>query len=324
MNPVLALIITNIIWGAASPIFKLALQNMPPFTLAFVRFFFAGLIFVYFVLRHWQKLTWRQFIWICFGAFFSVTVNISFFFMALPKTESINAPIIASSQPIFLYLFSILILRERSHKRIFWGILVSFIGVMVIILSPLLMNGGLSLGAKESALEGNLFLVIATLGVVVETLIFKRILKEVNHYMVTFISFMFGALSFVPLMLMELQTWSFASVDYRGWLGIIFGVVFSSAIAYALFNYGMSKINAQEIGIFSYIDPVIAVLLAIPLVHEYPTPYFYIGSFFVFAGIVLAEGRIHWHPVHRLKEKRLHVKTALDSSDLSFVENTSK
>ena len=40
MNPILALIITNVIWGAASPIFKLALTNIPPFTLAFIRFFY--------------------------------------------------------------------------------------------------------------------------------------------------------------------------------------------------------------------------------------------------------------------------------------------
>ena len=49
------------------------------------------------------------------------------------------------------------------------------------------------------------------------------------------------------------------------------------------------------------IDPVIAILLAIPLVHEYPTLSFYIGTFFVFVGILLAEGRIHWHPIHRLR-----------------------
>ena len=44
MNPVIALIIANIIWGAAAPIFKLALTNIPPFTLGFIRFFFAGSI----------------------------------------------------------------------------------------------------------------------------------------------------------------------------------------------------------------------------------------------------------------------------------------
>ncbi|OGK62578.1 hypothetical protein A2334_03625 [Candidatus Roizmanbacteria bacterium RIFOXYB2_FULL_38_10] len=301
MNPVLALIITNFIWGAASPIFKLSLQNIPPFTLAFIRFFFAGLLFTYFALLHWQKITWRQFFMICFGAFFAVTVNIGFYFLALPKTASINAPIIASSQPIFLFFLSIFFLKEKPNKKVFRGILISFIGVLVIILSPLFTNGTVSAAAKEAALEGNLYLVIATFGSVLNAIIFKRVLKQVNFYQVTFISFLFGAFTFFPLMHGEVQRWSFAMIDYRGWMGIIFGVVFSSAIAYGCFNYGVSKIDAQEVGIFSYIDPVIAILLAIPLVHEYPTLSFYIGTFFVFVGILLAEGRIHWHPIHRLR-----------------------
>lgn len=45
MSPFVALVIANIIWGGASPIFKYALQNIPPFTLAFIRFFFCRVDF---------------------------------------------------------------------------------------------------------------------------------------------------------------------------------------------------------------------------------------------------------------------------------------
>jgi len=302
MNPVLALIITNLIWGAAAPIFKLSLQNIPPFTLAFLRFFFAGLILFPFGWIYWQKLSWKLFSLILLGAFFAITVNIGFYFLALPKTTSINAPIIGSSQPIFLYFLSIFFLKEKPHKRILWGIIISFIGVMTIILSPLFLDGRMTMLSKETAMEGNLFLVIATFGAVINALLFKKILKVVNHFQVTTISFLFGAITFFPLMLPELNNWSFNQLDYRGLAGIIFGVFFSSVIAYSLFNYGISKIHAQEVGIFSYIDPIIAVLLAIPLLHEYPTPFFFIGSILIFGGILIAEGRIHYHPLHLLRK----------------------
>jgi len=81
MNPILALIITNLIWGAASPIFKFALQNIPPFTLAFIRFFSAGLIFIPFVFIYRQKVSWLDQIKILWIGFFGVTINIAFFFM---------------------------------------------------------------------------------------------------------------------------------------------------------------------------------------------------------------------------------------------------
>lgn len=48
---IIALIIANIIWGAASPIFKLALENIPPFTLAYIRFLGAALILAPFAFK---------------------------------------------------------------------------------------------------------------------------------------------------------------------------------------------------------------------------------------------------------------------------------
>jgi drug/metabolite transporter (DMT)-like permease len=84
------------------------LQNIPPFTLAFIRFFFAGLLFLPLAVFRWQKLSRSDFFNILLMCFFGVTINITFFFLGLPKTDSINAPIIASSGPIFIYLFSVL------------------------------------------------------------------------------------------------------------------------------------------------------------------------------------------------------------------------
>jgi len=100
MNPVLALIIANIIWGMASPIFKFALTNIPPFTLAFIRFFFAGLIFLPLALNKWQKLTTRQWLEILLIGFFGITINISFFFLGVVKTESIFT--LLSKEPVQL------------------------------------------------------------------------------------------------------------------------------------------------------------------------------------------------------------------------------
>ena len=300
MNPILALIIANIIWGAASPIFKFALQNIPPFTLAFIRFFFAGLIFVPFVINKWQPLTVRQWIEIILVGFFGVTINISFFFLGLGKTESINAPIIASSGPIFIYLLSVQFLKEKPKLKVFTGMLIGLLGVLIIILSPIF------LGQKKLAfgeIQGNLFFLLATLGTVFQTIVGKDVLRKINSFQVTLISFLFGSLTFLPFMRNELVSWSFTNLDIRGIVGIIFGIFLSSALAYYLYYWGISKIKAQEVGLFAYIDPVIAVLIAIPLLGEYPNLYFFIGSIFVFGGIYLAEGRVHWHPFHKLKVK---------------------
>jgi drug/metabolite transporter (DMT)-like permease len=294
MNPILALIIANSIWGGASPIFKFALENIPPFTLAFIRFFFAGLLFIPFVLSRWQKLEKKDWFQIILGGIFGITINISFFFLGLQRSESINAPVISSSAPVFLFIFSVFLLKEKPKLKIFIGMLISLVGVLGIIFSPILFYGKQFMMGE---VVGNLFFVIATLGFVGHALVYKTILKKINSYQVTMISFLFCSLTFLPFMGNELQTWSFSSLNVHGWLGIFYGIFFSSAIAYFLMNYGISKIKAQEVGLFSYIDPVVAVMIAIPLLGEIPSVYFFISSFLVFFGIFIAEGRIHWHPI---------------------------
>jgi len=300
MNPILALIISNIIWGGASPIFKFALQNIPPFTLAFIRFFFAGLIFLPLALKNFQKITFRRWVQIFLVGFFGIFVNVAFFFLGLKKTESINVPIIASSGPVFIYFFSILFLKEKPRLKVFLGMMAALAGVFLIILSPIF------LGREKMFLgeiEGNLLIVLATLGTVFSTIIGKDLLKKVNPYFVSAFSFLFSSILFLLFVPKEILSWSFSNLNFAGWVGIIYGVFFSSGAAYFFYYYGLSKIEAQEVGIFAYIDPIAAVLIAAPLLNEYPTVYYLIGSFLVFGGIYLAEGRINWHPLNKLKIK---------------------
>lgn len=299
MNPILALIIANIIWGMASPIFKFALTNIPPFTLAFIRFFFAGLIFLPLVINKWQKLTTKQWFEIILVGFFGITINISFFFLGLQKTESINVPVIASSGPVFIYLLSIIFLREKPKLKVLAGMLIALAGVLFIILSPLILDGKKFI---FGAVEGNLFILIATLGSVFQTVFSRDVLKKVNAIQVSAITFLFGSLTFLPFMPKEFASWDISTLNTAGWTGIIFGVFFSSALAYFLFYYGVSRLKAQEVGVFTYIDPIAAIVIAAPLLHEYPNIFYILGGILIFGGIYFAEGRVHWHPWHRLKK----------------------
>jgi len=300
MNPFLALIIANIIWGMASPIFKFALTNIPPFTLAFIRFFFAGLIFLPLAIKNWQKLTAKQFFEILLVGFFGITINISFFFLGVVKTESINVPIIASSGPVFIYLLSILFLREKPKLKVLTGMLIALAGVSFIILSPLILDGKKFI---LGAIEGNLFILIATFGSVFQTIIGRDIFKKVNTLQVSAIAFLFGSFTFIPFIPKEFANWDISFLNVAGWTGIIFGVFFSSALAYFLFYYGVSKLKAQDVGIFTYIDPLAAIIVAGPLLHEYPNLFYVLGGILIFGGIYFAEGRVHWHPFHKIKSQ---------------------
>ena len=59
---------------------------------------------------------------------------------------------------------------------------------------------------------------------------------------------------------------------FKHWLGffigIIYGAVFASTIAYTTYNWALSKLPAYKTSVFTYLDPVVAVITAVPLLGE--------------------------------------------------------
>jgi len=272
MNPIIALIIAYIIWGAAAPITKLALQDVPPFIFGFLRFFFAASIYLIFVLKKWKKISISTYITIIIGALFGVVINKAFFFLGLQRAPSVYAPVIASLSPLFLYGGAVFFLHEKRNESIIKGIIVSCIGLMIILISPLITH--LNSGEWKFTIVGILFLLLSVIAGVTQTLIHKRVLKTIDSLQVTFISFMVGTVSFLPFALFELESWSFSQLDARGIFGILYGILFGSALAYGLFMYGISRLKAQRIGLFTYISPVVAIVISYPLLGESPNVFF--------------------------------------------------
>jgi drug/metabolite transporter (DMT)-like permease len=287
-----AIIIANLIWGAAAPIFKISLMNIPPYTLAFWRFFLGALVLLV-ILRKKATLptkTPKDLNLLIAYAITGITINIIFFFWGLKLTYSINSPVISASAPVMTYLLALVFLKEKFYWKKLSGMILGTIGIIIIVIEPLLLH-------HDGNLVGNLFLVIATIAAVIQTIVGKDVLTRVNPIAFTFWAFIVGAASFLPLAIYEFGTIPhlYQSLDIAGYLGIAYGAVFSSAAGYALYAWGLSKIAASDASVFSYVDPVIGTVLGVLLLGEPITRYFVLGSVLIFGGIFLAEGRLHYH-----------------------------
>ena len=294
---ILALILANLIWGAASPIFKFALENIPPFTLAFIRFYGASLILLVMTYPY-LKINRKDWLKMLLLSLFGVTFHISFYFLGLKLAPSINAPIISAIGPIFIYILSIYILREKPKLKILTGIILSLLGVFVIIGQPFAVGNG------NTQLLGNLFFFLAVLGAVAHAILSKEIHTNYSASAITFWMCAIGAISFMPLAAVELRQFDIIkNLDYRGLTGILYGIFFSSAAAYTLYEYGIRNLKGQDSGIFTYLDPIAAIVVALPLLGEKITPVYFFGALFVFIGIIFAEGKIKHHPHHRFHKR---------------------
>lgn len=299
MNPFLAIIIANLIMGVTAPIMKMGLTEIPPAILGFIRFGTASLLIAPFALRNWQPISKKDVLILTACGVFGIGIGILLFLHGLQLTKSIFSPVIASSGPVILYIIALLYLKEKFSLKKFSGMLTAFIGVLVIVLAPLILNGT-EVHQKEAI--GNMLIFGGTVLGVLHAFLLKKISKEVNLSQVAFIVTLSGAFAFIPFTFQEMGAWSYADVTIKGWIALLFGTFFVSILAYTLIHYSLMKISASDVGIFTYIDPVAALVVAWPLLGEKPDIYYAIGSILVFGGIYIAERRLHWHPFHKLKD----------------------
>src|SRR3989344_8173260 len=292
---VLALIIANIIWGASFPIYKWSLEVIPPFSFAFFRFFIGALIIFPFVIK-FLKVAKEDITKLILVAIISVTVQIPLLFFGLNLSPSINAPIIISSGPIFLIIASVIFLKEKLKLKVLLGTLISLFGVLAIILRPFI-EGGFS----QEGILGNFLIFLATLCGVIQAIILKEITVNNKPLTITFWMFLIGSLPLLPAVIWESSSFNLLEINTQGAIGLIYGIVLAAVIAHYFLAFGIKYIKASEVGIFTYVDPIATVIIAVPLLHEVITFPYLIGAALVFLGIFIAEGRVHYHPVHKLR-----------------------
>ncbi|MCL5969971.1 MAG: DMT family transporter [Patescibacteria group bacterium] len=266
---------------------KQTLQEVPIFSLAFIRFFFASLLLLPFVIKK-LKIDRTDILTLILSAILGVTLNIAFFFWGLTLTTAINSGIIIASTPIFTLIFAALFLSEKISKRLIYGVLFGLFGIALIIGKDL-FEKGLSLSPF-----GDFLILIAVLSFVFYEIVSKKLFKKYNSFTITFYSFAIGALSFIPAAFFELKSnpaW-ILNLSNQATIGILYGVFFSSLAAYSLWQWGLSKIQASRVGFFFYLDPIASTIFAVILLSEKITFPFIFGSVFIILGLFISENNL--------------------------------
>lgn len=287
-----ALVIANIIWGAAPPLFKWSLESISPLSLAFFRFLFATIIVFPFAYKHLyvHKEDIVDFLLI---GIFGATLNIGLFFLSLQYIPSINAPLIGSSAPLVVLIVYLFVFHEKPKVKAVIGAIVGLIGVLIIIIQPILQDG------FNASILGNVLLIASLLCGLIHLIVSKKVVSKYPAITITFYSFLIPIFTFFPFFLSE------ATINGTGYLtntqaiiGILYGAIFASYFAHYLYYWAMKFLQAGEIALFAYVPPVVAVIVAFPLLGETLSPTYLVGAFFVFIGLYIAEAHIHYHPFH--------------------------
>ncbi len=293
-SPAFILIITaTIIWGATAPIMKLTLTEVPIFSLGFIRQLAAAIIFFPFVAKD-LKIERADIKPLIIATLLGTNINLFFFFSGLKLTHAINASILVSAVPIFTLLAAHLYLKEKLTPKLVVSSITALLGALVIIGTPIFAS-------DFKSVLGNVFLMAATVSFVAYEIIAKKLLRKYSAAKLTFYMFVIATIIFLPNFILELAsnpTWP-SHISLSGILGLLYGIVFASALASYFWQKGLSLIPAGEAALFFYIDPISGIIVSMLLLGEKVTTSFTVGAILIVIGVYLAEHHRKNHILHK-------------------------
>jgi drug/metabolite transporter (DMT)-like permease len=284
-QPYLLLSITALCWAGNAIVGRLAAGHIPPVTLSFLRWSAAFLLILPFAWKHlvrdWSAIRSRL------GTMIVLSVTgISAFntlqYWALEHTQALNTLLLQSAGPLFVAVWSLILLGDRLTPAQAGGILLSLVGVMVILL-----RGDLGTLGHIEFNQGD---IIFTVALVIFGLYSVLSLKRPAIHGLSFVGFTFGcgALCLVPLWIWELLSRPLMRFDTPNLLTLFYVAVFPSTLAYLCFNRGVQLIGANRAAPFFHVVPVFGSAMAMVFLGERPQMFHVTGFALVLTGVFVA------------------------------------
>ena len=284
-QPYLLLSITALCWAGNAIVGRLAAGHIPPVTLSFLRWAFAFLIILPFAWKHLVR-DWGA-IRSHLGTMIVLSITgIGGFntlqYWALEHTQALNTLLLQSAGPLFVAVWSLILLGVRLTLAQACGIVLSLTGVLVILL-----HGDLTSLASIQFNEGD---IIFTVAMVIFGLYSVLTLKRPNIHGLSFVGFTFGcgAACLIPLWIWELFSRPVMQLDTANLLTLFYVAVFPSTLAYLCFNRGVQLIGANRAAPFFHVVPVFGAAMAMVFLGERPQLFHVIGFALVLTGVFVA------------------------------------
>ena len=203
-------------------------------------------------------------------------------YWALEHTQALNTLLLQSSAPLFVAIWSLLLLGIRLTLAQAGGLAVSLTGVLVILLQGDLTT----LKNIEFNIGDIIFVTALAIFGLYSTLSFKR--PQIHG--LSFVGFTFGcgAAALIPLLIWELVTRPVLQFNTANLLTLFYVAVFPSTLAYLCFNRGVHLIGANRAAAFFHVVPVFGAAMAIVFLGEQPQLFHVTGFALVLAGVFVA------------------------------------
>jgi drug/metabolite transporter (DMT)-like permease len=279
----LYLLIPVVFWGVSYISIKIVLTQLQPVEMITARLFLATITLFLIIkakgLRILPKANWGKLI------IASAIVFLHFWVMAtgMKETSASNTAWILTTAPIFVAILAWLYLKEPFGGWQWTGLLVASAGMVALAYNGDIANLGWTNSRGDFIVLGSCvtwgFYTVAT----------RDITKQVNPLVATFWMCAIAAAVFIPYTISTGGIEKYLLLETKTALHLIFLGVACLAISFWLWSEGLSKLNAAEVGLYLYVEPIITVLAAWIFIGELPTWWLAIGALLISLGVYVAE-----------------------------------
>ncbi len=271
-----------VFWSGNYVVAKIALREFPPLLLGALRISLAGLLMI--PVYMWKGGNWsRSDVPILLGmGILGVTVNQIFFILGMSRTTVAHSSIIIGTTPVLVLAIAGALRMERITLTKMGGMALALVGVAILQGFRAHSQGGVTV-------LGDFFMFLAALAFALFTVMGKRVSLRQDAIMVNTFAYVGGALALLPVTVWQARGVSFTAISPAGWASVAYMAVFPSVLCYLIYYYALKRISASRVSAFSYLQPLLAILMAVAILGERLTWPIAAGGAVIFAGVFLTE-----------------------------------
>ncbi|NHH94584.1 putative amino-acid metabolite efflux pump [Bacillus sp. MB95] len=275
-------------WGISFVSTKAVLDKLDPYTLLVLRFGIGALfLLVLLVLKRYPlniplKYIPHLIVLGILGVFIHQVIQAT----ALLTINASVAGWIISFSPVFTVILSVFFLHEKMTLLKASGIIVAIIGVLLVTTS-----------SNQHSLQlpvniGYLLMILSTLNWAIYSVLLKKLDIQLPSLVVTFYMCLIGFTLTTPFLVRN-KGWEImpflTSVE---WAHLLFLGVFVSGVAYWYWAKALEVLEASQVSVFLYLEPVATLITAVLLLREKIIPVSILGGVIIIVGVIVANGRL--------------------------------
>ncbi len=281
-------------WGLSFVWFKIVIKYYEPITIIFLRLLISGtlLLLFLFITRKFEKIRKEDIKWFLALAF---TQPLCYFLgesFGLSLVSSTVASVIIATIPVFSPIVAYYTIRENFSRYSLAGIMVSFTGVLIMI-----MRKDLTLSASPAGIA---LLFFAVLSALFYAVIIRKFSFNYSPLTIITAQNVIGMFYFLPLFLL-LDFSHFITV--RPNLELISALlqlsIFASIFAYMLYISVLREFGVSRANVFTNLIPIFTAIASWIILGELLTISKVAGMLIVIAGVIVSQ----WKELRRIFSK---------------------